>query len=292
VKKCFIIVNPAAGSKRKRNIEQEIKTNSGLKRLKPTVVFWKTDEQLARVFQEIRQENKALIIAAGGDGTVNHILQLMDTGHQILAILPWGSGNGLARHLGIYQKYREGRFLIEKDRKTDCDKAEIAGKPFINVAGIGFDAHISLLFNRYPKRRGLLNYVLHTLGAFFSYQEKSYHLMVDGEELHYSAFLIAFANGTQWGNNVHIAQDALLDDGYLNLVIMSKPKLWQIPGLLWQMTRKSPTTRNHRLMKRQRVKHVRVLGSKTVAAHADGEALCLQLPFEVSIAGSCRLCIG
>jgi YegS/Rv2252/BmrU family lipid kinase len=163
-----------------------------------------------------------LVIAWGGDGTINEVGGGLRGSSTPLALIPAGSGNGLAGALGIP---RDPRAAIAKaiDGRTQLvDVGLFAGKPFFNVAGVGFDAHIARLFNlRSRGRRGPIPYVVIGVREGCSYAGQEYRLALDGARpSRLKALLIAFANGSEYGMGMRIAPKAKLDDGLLDACIV------------------------------------------------------------------------
>lgn len=212
----------------------------------------------------------SLVFAWGGDGTVNEVGRALAFGRAPLAIVPAGSGNGLARELGVPRHpaaaLRAG--LRAPDRAIDA--GELGGRLFFNTAGIGFDARIAARFNaRAQGRRGLLPYLTLAVRELFAYRASEYALSVDGESLRCRALLVAFANARQYGGHAVIAPRARVDDGLLDLVVV-EPRaplrtLWEArrlftgslggaPGVLMR-----PFTR------------LEIAAAEPLAFHVDGE---------------------
>lgn len=174
--------------------------------------------ELARAF---RSAAVPLIVAWGGDGTVNEVASVLAHSTTTLAIVPAGSGNGLATELGISRDpavaLRDAFSGI--DRRIDA--GEVNGRLFVNLLGIGFDGHIARQFQQLAQgRRGALPYLTIGLRSVWSYQPSTYRLTIDGETTEVRALLIAFANSCQYGNNAVIAPRARVDDGVLEAVIV------------------------------------------------------------------------
>jgi diacylglycerol kinase (ATP) len=160
------------------------------------------------------------VVSIGGDGTLNEIAQALIDTPCVLGLIPCGSGNGLGRHLGIPGPSQTAFDTLLAGRLRAIDCGLIAGHPFFNVAGLGFDAEISARFNQLP-RRGLLAYVQTTLRMWQSYRPAPYTVHTVNGPITTPAFLIAVANSDQYGNNCFIAPGARVDDGRLNLTILT-----------------------------------------------------------------------
>ncbi|HEY2934022.1 MAG TPA: diacylglycerol kinase family protein [Acidobacteriota bacterium] len=163
----------------------------------------------------------SLVFAWGGDGTVNEVGSALTFQKAALGIIPAGSGNGLARELGISRKPDVAIESALNGTVKTIDVGEINGLLFINVAGVGFDAHIASLFGSGgAKRRGFRNYLRLGIGEICVYKSRPYRISFDSETIESRALLVAVANSRQWGNGAQIAPLARIDDGLLDLVVV------------------------------------------------------------------------
>jgi len=170
-------------------------------------------DAVARGFQRV--------IAVGGDGTLNEVAQgLIHTGIP-MGIIPRGSGNGLARHLGISLKITDAIQQLFDSRLIAMDTFTINGKLSLNVSGIGFDGHIANLFG-VRSGRGLLGYVSLTVREFLRFREFKISISSGGKTFDRQAFIVAIANSSQYGNNARIAPAASVCDGILHVNIVKK----------------------------------------------------------------------
>lgn len=164
-----------------------------------------------------------LIVAWGGDGTVNEVASCLAYGQTPLAIVPTGSGNGLARDLGVARRPEAALRAALAASPRAIDAGELGGRLFFNVAGVGFDAHVASCFDRDAKgRRGLASYVRITVRELVAYRSATYRIQSGGVSRDRQALLVTFANGSQFGNGMRIAPDARLDDGKLDLVVFEE----------------------------------------------------------------------
>jgi YegS/Rv2252/BmrU family lipid kinase len=175
-----------------------------------------------------------MLFAVGGDGTVNEVAQGVLHTKQIMGILPRGSGNGLARHLGIPIHFKKALHYIGSTAFIQMDSFTMNDHLSINVSGIGFDGHIAGLFGRNGKR-GLIGYTKLVLKEFFSYSEFNARLQIGDTNFSQAAFVIAIANSSQFGNNARIAPQASVCDGLLDISLIRKPPISQAPGFVAKM---------------------------------------------------------
>jgi diacylglycerol kinase (ATP) len=159
------------------------------------------------------------IVAVGGDGTVNEVAQALIHTPAAMGLVPCGSGNGLALHLGLPKTLPEALELATgtSGRIAELDTGTVNGLPFVNAMGLGLDAEVSRRFNRLT-RRGLPAYAATALAAFFNRKAELCHITVGGHRETVEAMLIAVANSDQYGNQAKIAPHARVDDGMFDLV--------------------------------------------------------------------------
>ncbi|MCQ2264369.1 MAG: diacylglycerol kinase family lipid kinase [Bacteroidales bacterium] len=164
-----------------------------------------------------------IVAAVGGDGTINEVASQLVGTDTIFAIIPHGSGNGLAYHLQIPINVRKALMTINDLRVEKLDVGYVNGQPFFSIAGIGFDAKVAYDFDVDP-RRGFYTYLKHILRNYFNYQPADYHIEYDGQSTDTQAFFITFANSSQWGYNVRIAPNASMHDGILDVCMVKRPR--------------------------------------------------------------------
>ena len=147
-----------------------------------------------------------------------------------MGIVPRGSGNGLARHLGIPLKITDAVDQIFDSRILPMDVFKVNGKLSLNVSGIGFDGHITNLFG-VKSTRGLIGYVMLTVQEFLKFKEFETEIFVHGNLIKRDAFIVAIANSSQYGNNARIAPSASVCDGLLHINIVKKIPLFRLDFL-------------------------------------------------------------
>lgn len=160
------------------------------------------------------------IIAIGGDGTVNEIAKVLVDTEIALGIIPTGSGNGLARHFHIPMEFKNAIEVINHCTIRKMDYGLINGKPFFCTTGIGFDAEVGHKFAK-QNRRGFIAYLKIILSGFRAYKTEKYTLIIDDQKIKREAFLITLANASQWGNNACISPMASVEDGLLDICVLS-----------------------------------------------------------------------
>jgi diacylglycerol kinase (ATP) len=217
-----------------------------------------------------------VVVAWGGDGTVNEVASALVGTPAALAVIPSGSGNGLARMLGVPSDPARAieRFLHGSDHLIDV--GVIDGHSFVNVAGVGFDAHVAAAFAAIGRaRRGLLKYGSIVASELWRYESRVYEIALEAEgvtrpPITRAAFLLSFANGSQWGNGAIIAPDARLDDGLLDAVWVELEGPWAVLRALPHLFRGTlPAVTGVTI---EKVRAAVVRGAVPLVYHADGEA--------------------
>jgi len=221
-----------------------------------------------------------IVVAVGGDGTINEVARGLMHSQTALGIIPMGSGNGLARHLHIPLNFRKAAETIRKGNTQLIDAAEINGNTFFCTAGIGFDALIGNLFNQKGKR-GFYNYVGLSTKEALQYIPRDYRIEIDGQQFDRKAYLITFANASQWGNNAYIAPRAHISDGLLDVVIMNEFSIIAVPWILPSLFTKQ--LRNTWATETFRGKNIKIIRTKDDYVHCDGESTVMGKAVEVNV---------
>ncbi len=220
-KKVLFIVNPVSGKGRKDivlNAIQNLLLNSQLDITVEQSAYRGHAIELAKNAAKAKID---LVVAVGGDGTINEVASGLIHSESVLAIIPVGSGNGLARHLKIPLNIDDALDLIANPHKIiSIDYGLINNQPFFCTCGVGFDAHIGHKFAN-AGTRGFSTYVRTAINSFFSYRSKKYRLRFDDREIKTRAFLITCANASQYGNNAYIAPNADLQDGLMDISLVT-----------------------------------------------------------------------
>ena len=225
---CFII-NPVSGRRRHKNIVEQIYHDIDQKKFEVIIQFTEASGHAKQICKNAIKDKIDIIVAVGGDGTINEVASQMLYSESILGIIPGGSGNGLARHLGIPRNVAKAIKLINTTNQTKIDTAKVNSQTFISIAGIGFDALVAEEFAE-SARRGFISYSSIVTKRFLKYRPKKYKLTFDdGTVVKTKALFIAFANSNQFGYNTQIAPNALLNDGKLDICIVQKPHIVEMP---------------------------------------------------------------
>lgn len=272
-KKILFIINPISGVGKQKIIEQLLPQHLDTTIFEPEIVYTKAAKHAIELSRNAAifdtKENKSdIVVAIGGDGTVNEVSQGLVGSSTIMAIIPTGSGNGLARYLKIPMKLSKAIETINSLNVKKIDTVRINLMGFVNVAGVGFDAHISHKFATYDKR-GFFSYLKLIASEFWKFEDIEYIVTIDGKEYKRNVFLISFANSSTFGNNAHISPNALIDDGLLDICFLKKFPVATAPSLALRLFVK--TMDRSKYSEIIQGKEINVKSTKPLVAHIDGE---------------------
>lgn len=254
-----IIINPIAGGSRRQAGGRVELARAVAAELGEAADVFVTEQpgHARRLAAAAREYGARVVVAWGGDGTINEVASELSFRNVPVGIVPAGSGNGLARELGLNQRQpAEALRTALKGTPRAIDIGEIEGRLFTNVAGIGLDAHVAEKFNHPDNlRRGSAAYIALTARALIEYRPQRYAIETASGRREVTALLVVIANGAQFGNGIRIAPGARFDDGALDLVVVSEVSrpatLCRVPWLLagridrvsaWSSTRTDAVT--------------------------------------------------
>jgi YegS/Rv2252/BmrU family lipid kinase len=267
-----VIINPFSGKGKHTDIESSIGVLLNHPSFISDVHYTLGPMHATDLAQEAVDLNYYAVVCCGGDGTVNEVLSPLLNTKTALAVIPIGSGNGFARHLGYSTLPAKAAQQVTKAQSMLIDTCLANDKPFLNVAGIGLDALVAHDFAVQPER-GFWAYTSSVLRLWFKTNNKVYKLKLDGKKITTKALMISFANGSQFGNNALIAPNASLTDGLMEVCFLRKFPTFRAPVIVWKLfSGRMPKSR-----------YLRVLQAKSVEIkrprkkiHLDGE------PFKLS----------
>ncbi|MCK9205271.1 MAG: diacylglycerol kinase family lipid kinase [Bacteroidales bacterium] len=264
----LFIVNPISGIGKQKGIEGALEQGIDKARFDYQVVYTEKPGHATELSRKAAEEGMDIVVAVGGDGTVNETATGLVGAETALGIIPTGSGNGLARHLGIPMKIKQAVEIINQAKTMKIDTATLNDQVFVNVAGVGFDAYIARKFASSGKR-GFSTYFKVTANAYKDYKPHKYTLTIDGKVVRRRALLISFANSSQFGNNASIDPKASLDDGFIDVCIVRKIPFWKT-GFLAPLLfiKKFDQTRYEEIIP---AKEAHLIWKKGKSIHVDGD---------------------
>lgn len=236
--KIAFIINPVSGSKRKDHVPALIEKILDKEKFEIIIRFTQHIGHATELADDFVTKNVHILVSVGGDGTVNEIGRALIGTNTALGIIPFGSGNGLARHLNIPLDTESALKLLNYSSIISIDYGIANDHVFFCTCGVGFDAYVGQQFANAAKR-GFLTYLKTTVWELFGYKSKKYKLITSQGILKIRAFLITFANANQWGNNVYVAPHADIQDGKMEVCILSPFPFLAIPFIGVRLFKKS-----------------------------------------------------
>lgn len=282
----FYIINANAGLEKASDLEQRLKKCIS----QGTIFITKNCRELDACFEDVEKEinrktskrkrGKYVYVAVGGDGTVRQLAKRVSLSGNILGIIPCGSGNGLAREIGLPKKLQDQVKVIEEGHTRYLDLLNVDGHTGINIAGLGFDADVALRFSR-SGRRGLSGYILAVLRSAMFFHPFHARIRFGENKLEGEYWMISFANSGQFGNNARIAPSAVPDDGYMDVVMVKPFPVYMFPVFLFRLF-------TGRLKDSKYVKYLKTTGPVKIASpevhlHVDGDVVTMEDELTVEI---------
>jgi diacylglycerol kinase (ATP) len=288
-KKALFIINPVSGGKKKDGVPALIDQYLDSSVLDHEIVFSTLETPISQISKQAVQTFD-IIVAVGGDGTVNETASAIAGTDKILGIIPFGSGNGLARFLKIPLNTIKAIQNLNNYRTEAIDSGKINDQWFFNMAGMGFDAHISEVFS-HGKTRGFRQYFKSSVQEISTYKAQNYNIVIDGKEYNREAFMLSFANSSQYGNNAHVSPNASLHDGLIDVCIIKPFPVFRLPEMGLRMLTK--TSEGSKFVEIIRGKHVKVKRNAPDAVHLDGEPQIMGAEAEILIVpNSLKVIVG
>lgn len=272
------IINNHSGTATKNKLPEWIKSCVSTERFDvKDIIFTAHAGHAQELAKKAVAQKRHLVVAVGGDGTVNEIAnELIDT-NTALAIIPMGSGNGLARHLRIPLKPKKALQHLNTARFDFIDTAFLNDRPFWCTAGGGFDAVVTAAFNQ-KSGRGFWSYARCALVEWFRYKAPNWSFHFGQKE---KVFMLTIANASQFGNNAHISPLSNIQDGMLELCVLKDFPFWQLPILLFRTFTR--TIHRSPYMKVIEGTHFSMQSAHPVPVHIDGEPIGKHHQLDISI---------
>ena len=266
MKNIAFIVNPIAGTKTKNRLTKLLRESLNPQLFSPTLVVTEYVGHATQLAEHFALEGYYAVVAVGGDGTVNEVATALVGTNTALGIIPNGSGNGFARHLDISTRMNRALEMLNNSETIQVDYATVNDIPFFSTFGVGFDAVVAQDFA--DSSRGFNGYVQSIFKDLFQYQAETYQLVGNGIEMTTKAFLVNFANAGQWGYDAYIAPKASIQDGWLDVAIVSEFPIAAAPGLALSLFTKNIDENLH--MNTLRIKEMTLTREQDGVVHIDG----------------------
>lgn len=279
MKNIAFIVNPISGTKAKNRVAKLIRELLDLQQFAPTVVVTEYAGHATQLAQQFAMEDYYAVVAVGGDGTINEVASGLIGTNTALGIVPNGSGNGFARHLDISTRMNRAIEMLNSSEVINVDYGLVNNLPFFSTCGVGFDAIVAQDFS--DSSRGFKGYVQSIFKDLFQYKPETYHLKGEGIDMTTTAFLVNFANASQWGYDAYIAPKASVQDGWLDVAIVSEFPMTAAAGLALSLFTKNIDEKLH--MNTIRAKELTLTRTSEGPMHIDGTPVMMPAELHVKI---------
>ena len=266
----LFIINPKSGTDRKIYIRQSIGRHIDTQKYNYKIRYTEYAGHAEVIAREAAAEGIDIVVAVGGDGTVNEVARALIHTNTALGIVPCGSGNGLARHLQLPIDPEGAIKMINAGIIKSLDYGTMNELPFFCTCGMGFAAFVSMKF-AHSGKRGLISYIENTLRETLTYKPDTYTLRFDDTEVQQRAFVIACANASQYGNNAFIAPAASMSDGLMDITVLEPFPPIEAPQLALQLFNGTLTTNSR--VKTFKAKRVSITRTGDDPVHVDGDPL-------------------
>ena len=280
MKRIRFIINPKSGTGDKNNVIPVINSYIDKKTFQTDICITEAPGHATELSADACERGYDIVVAVGGDGSVNETAKVLVNSNTSLGIIPAGSGNGMARHLKISVNTIKAVKLLNDGKSETIDTLNVNDRFCIGTIGIGFDAYIAHLFSKKAKR-GYSTYVKLVLTEFSSFKEKSFSILVDGKQYDRDCFLLTFANSSQFGNNAVIAPFANVRDGIIDISMMGKFPALAAPSLIYRLM--NNTIYKSSYFNSLRGKNITVINKKIMQGHIDGEPVLFESDLNIKI---------
>lgn len=280
MKKIVFIMNPISGTTSKAKIPDLIETTLDREHFHYELRLTEYAGHASEMAAEARDGGADMVVAVGGDGTVNEVARALVESQTALGIIPCGSGNGLARHLMLPMNAKKTIEIINRNEIHELDYGIINGHPFFCTCGMGFDAFVSQKFAEAGKR-GPITYVENVLREGLKYKPETYEIRDETGTIREKAFLISCANASQYGNNAYIAPQASMKDGLLDVIIMEPFDMLDAPQISLDMFNK--TLDKNSKIKTFRCQHLHVHRKQPGVIHFDGDPVMTDADVDIEL---------
>ncbi|WP_337644881.1 diacylglycerol/lipid kinase family protein [Prevotella sp.] len=279
-KKAVFVINLISGTSDKAAIPGLIDQYLDKTKFEYEIAITQYAGHASEIASKAKDDGVDVVVAVGGDGTVNEVARAIVHSNTALGIIPCGSGNGLARHLLLPLNVRKAIDVINRSEVRQLDYGIINGYHFFCTCGMGFDAFVSMKFAEAGKR-GPITYVENVLREGLKYKPETYTIEDENSTLQYKAFLISCANASQYGNNAYIAPQASMSDGLMDVIIMEPFDVFEAPQISIEMF--SKTLDKNSKIKTFRTRHLHIHRDKPGVIHYDGDPVMTGADIDIEL---------
>ena len=279
-KKAVFVINLISGTSDKAAIPGLIDQYLDKTKFEYEIAITQYAGHASEIASKAKDDGVDVVVAVGGDGTVNEVARAIVHSNTALGIIPCGSGNGLARHLLLPMNLKKSIEIINACEIHDLDYGVINDHPFFCTCGMGFDAFVSMKFAEAGKR-GPITYVENVLREGLKYKPETYTIEDENSTLQYKAFLISCANASQYGNNAYIAPQASMSDGLMDVIIMEPFDVFEAPQISIEMF--SKTLDKNSKIKTFLTRHLHIHRDKPGVIHYDGDPVMTGADIDIEL---------
>lgn len=294
MKNIAFIINPMSGTQNKKKLPKLIQQTLDHEQWLENIVFTERPGHATELAHQYARMGFDAVVAVGGDGTVNEVARGLRDTETALCVIPMGSGNGFARHLHIPMAPQKAIEMINHSEPIRVDYGMAEDRMFVTTCGTGFDALIAEQFATAGKR-GLKTYVEKFFQDVLTYQPENYVINVndnvnanvnnnangDENKIEKKAFLITFANANQWGNDAYIAPKASMQDGQMDICMLSSSALLGAPGLALRLFTKMIDS--SLFVDVVKAKDITLIREKEAPFHIDGDPVSMPKDIRIRI---------
>jgi diacylglycerol kinase family enzyme len=270
-KTIHFIINPISGTCKKNVLPGLIEKYLDHSQFDYKIIHTEFSKHAKILAKEASDAHIDIVCAVGGDGSVHEVGTALIGTNTTLAILPIGSGNGLARHLKIPLNIKKAILCINEQNKLIMDTGLVNDKPFLGIGGYGLDAVIADKFNKGGKR-GLWNYIKLIAKEFYAFKPISISIEMPNFKRTMPVVLCTLANASEFGNGFCISPSSSVTDGKLELCLLKPFRFWKAPSVAYHFLKK--TSFKSEFTEIIPLEKARITINQSIA-HYDGE------PFEV-----------
>lgn len=276
------IINPISGIGEKGIIPDLIEAHLDHERFNYDIAYTERKGHGKEIAKQASQEGVDIVCAIGGDGSVHDVGTALIDSKTKLAIIPAGSGNGLARHLKIPLNIKDAIQCINESNAILMDTVKVNNKSFLGIGGYGFDAVVAKKFDTYG-RRGLRGYISLIFKEFFKFNPINVSIDLDGKVKTLPVFFCTIANSSQFGNGFIVSPKSNVTDGKLELYLLKPFSIWNVPALTYRFfTKRGDTSRFAEVISFKKAK----IKLTNKIAHYDGEPIDVKKEINVCVVPS------
>lgn len=283
-KRILFIINPKSGTGRYRRVPKRVERFLDRERFDYDIRYTERSGHAAELAAQAVSEGVSVVVSVGGDGTLNEVVRSLAGTETALAVFPTGSGNGLAHHMHLPFNLKRAVLLLNRDHEERIDTVNLDGMTYASIAGVGFDAYVAERYS-HVRRRGFFPYFRIILSSYFRYLPRTYRLTGEGRTVEFEALLVSFANSSQWGFDVKISPEASVQDGLVDVTVVRKPPLYDLPRvLLFLFSGKLERMKKYVSVYEMKNFSVEAADTKPLFTHLDGDFAGMRQRVDVEVA--------